>query len=310
MRRTVAWTLLLAMATTTAAIATTGIEGRWTLDARDRGDHARLNLSRSWNRGASNGRWSSTTDISRGELRGLPASRGFDGPVTLSLVRESGTLHLEGRLNDGRGSGRFTYERDPGFVADLERAGFHDVNDEQLIRLCIDGLGRAWIKDLRSLGLHDPTLEDLVRLYDNDVKPEFMRALVSAGYGGLGVEDIIRLRNNDVTADYVRGLGVRRGWHPSVEDVVRFRNNGLESAYVSALAPHFDAEEMVRLHNNDVSADFVREFRALGYESATADELVRLRNNDVSPAFARRALTLHGRVTTEELIKLKVNGVE
>jgi hypothetical protein len=287
------------------------IEGRWTLDTRGGSEQVRLSLRRSWNQGGSRGSWSQTDDVSRGELRGLPTTgRAPDGPISLAIVRDAGTLHLEGRLDHGQGEGRFTFEPDARFVADLGRAGFQDVGDEDLIRLCVEDLGRAWIQDMGSLGLPDPTLSDLLRLHHNGVKPEFVRALVSAGYDGLDVERVIRLWNNGVSAEYVRGLAAPPGRSWSVEQVVRFHNNGLEAAYVSALAPYFEAEDLVRLHNNGVEVAYVRDLRALGYESATANEFVRLRNHDVSPAFARRARELHGPVSTEDLIRLRVNGAE
>jgi len=287
------------------------LEGSWTLEVRGGGDRVRLNLRRSWNLAGSRGSWSHTDDVPRSELRGLPATgRAPDGPISLAVVRDAGTLHLQGRLNHGHGEGHFTFEQDAGFVAELRRAGFQDVRDEDLLRLCIEDLGLAWIHDMGSLGLRDPTLSDLMRLQNNGVKPEFVRTLASAGYDGLEVNGVIRLWTNGVTAEYVRGLAAPSGKPWPIEQIVRFHNNGLEAAYVTALAPYFEAEDLVRLHNNGVEVSYVHDFRALGYQSTTANEFVRLRNNDVSPAFARRARELHGPVSTDDLIKLKVNGAE
>jgi len=286
------------------------VEGSWTLEMKG-GDRARLNLRRSWSLAGGRGSWSHTDEVARGELSGLPATgRVPNGPVSLALVREAGTLHLEGRLERGHGEGRFTFEPDAGFVADLGRAGIRGVSDEDLIRLCIEDLGRAWIRDMSSLGLGDPTLAGLMRLHNNGVRAEFVRALKAAGYDGLDVDGVIRLSNNGVTSEYVRALEAPPGRSWSVEQIVRFHNNGVEAAYVSALARYFEAEDLVRLHNNGVEASYVRDFRGLGYQSATASDFVRLRNNDVSPAFARRAQELHGPVSTEDLIKLRVNGAE
>jgi len=307
---TLATLLAVALAAAAAPAWAGPVEGRWTLDLRGSSGRVLLGLSRSWSQGGSRGSWNYTHDVGRSELRGLPTTgRAPDGPISLAIVREAGTLHLEGRLEHSHGEGRFTFQADAGFAADLSRAGFQDVGDEDLVRLCVEDLGLAWIQDLDSLGLHDATLSDLLRLHHNGVKPEFVRALVSAGYD-VDVERVIRLWVNGVSAEYVRGLEAPPGGPWPVEQIVRFHNNGLEAAYVSALARYFEAEDLVRLHNNGVEASYVRDFRALGYESATASDLVRLRNNGVSPAFARRARELHGPVSTEDLIRLRVNGAE
>jgi hypothetical protein len=311
MRRAAHAVLLAAsiLATSTRSEAAP-LEGRWTLEARDRGDHVQLNLRRSWSERGGHGSWSWTDDFARSDLRGLPASRSADGPVSLALVRDAGTLHLEGRLDHGRGEGRFTFEPDASFVADLKRAGYETPTDEQLVRMCAENLGWSWIQGVRSAGIHASSIGDLLRLHDNGVTTEFVRGLAAADYGRLGMEEVIRLWVNGVSPEYIKGLGPGSGRRWPVEHLVRFRNNGLEASYVSALGPHFEAEDIVRLHNNGVEASYIRDIHALGYQSTSANDFVRLHNNGVSPAFVRRARELHGQVTTEELIRLRINGAQ
>ena len=300
---------LVAVAVAPASVHAAIVDGRWKIEGRESGGHVSLNLTRSWNQGNSKGTWSSTEDYDRDDLRGLPSGRSADGPVSMTIAREAGTIRLDGQMDDGQGSGKFTFTPDPNYVADLKRAGFGNVSDDDVFRLCAHDVDRASIREARSLGLRDLTLEGLIRMRSHGVTPEFVRALNNAGYSNLAVEEVIRLQIHGVTPEYVRGL-VSAGKKPSPEEIVRFKIHGLEPAYVSTLSRWFGPEEMVRLHLNGVSADDVRQFRALGYESAGAEDLVRLQNNGVSPAFARRAQELHGRVTIDELIKLKINGIE
>jgi hypothetical protein len=293
-----------------AAPAGAAIEGKWTIEPREHRDTVQLRLERSWSQSGSSGSWAWVDDFQRGELHGLPDGN-FNGPVTITLDREPGVFRLQGRFDGARGSGHFTFEGNSAFAADLERQGLGHASEQDLLRLSADGLDRAWIQEARSLGLRDLSLENLIRMQDNGVKPEFVQALAAAGYEHLSAEEVVRLANNDVTVDYVRAISSSNEKRPSVEHLVRFRNNGLEPKFVAALSPWFGPEELIRLHNNGVAADEVRDFRALGYESASADELIRLHDNGVTPAFARRAQSLHGRnVTIEELIKLHNNGVE
>jgi hypothetical protein len=169
------------------------------------GDHIELGFKRSWNRSGSHGAWSSTSDFERSQVRGLPAGKNPSGAVSLSLVRESGTIRMEGRMDDGRGGGRFTFEADQAFVADLKRAGFREVDDEQMLRVCVHDLDREWIRDTKSLGLRDPTLDGLLRLRSHDVTADFVRGLTAAGYSNLSVDEVVRLQSHGVTADLRSG---------------------------------------------------------------------------------------------------------
>jgi hypothetical protein len=138
----------------------------------------------------------------------------------------------------------------------------------------------------------------------------FVAELRRAGFQDASDEDLIRLCIQDLDHTWIKDMGSVGLRGATLSDLLRLHNNGVEASYVSALAPYFDAEDLVRLHNNGVEVSYVRGFRALGYQSATANDFIRLRNNDVSPAFARRARELHGPVSTEDLIKLRVNVAE
>ena len=59
------------------------------------------------------------------EFVGLSAAdmRGSGAPVHFKIVRSAGTLTCEGWFEGGRGSGHFTYQPNPGFVAELAKRG-------------------------------------------------------------------------------------------------------------------------------------------------------------------------------------------
>ena len=310
MKFVTSWTLVVLALAGVPAIVHAAVEGQWKIDARGGGDQVQLNFTRTWNQGNSRGNWSSTEDYDRDDIRGLPSGTRAEGPVSMTIAREAGTIRLDGRMNDGQGSGKFTFTPDAAYVADLERYGFGKVSDEDVFRLCAHDVDRASIKEARSLGLRDLSLEGLIRMRANGVTPEFVRDLTGAGYRNLDVEQVIRLQVNGVTSKYFKGIVPSPGRQPTIEEIIRYKVNGLDPGYVTLLSAYFEPEEIVRLHLNGISADYVREFHALGYKSVTAEDLTRLRNNGVTSAFAHRALELHGRVTIEELIKLKINGIE
>ena len=64
----------------------------------------------------------------------------------------------------------------------------------------------------------------------------------------------------------------------------------------------------MRLSIHGLTADYVRELRALGYEGLSAGELTRMRIHGVSTDFVRRAVAGGARPSAEELIRRRIHG--
>ena len=97
--------------------------GQWLIDPGERPGTVQLSV-RYGERGYS-GNWS--RDVPLGALVGLSAAdmRGSGVTVHFKIVRSAGTLDCEGWLDDGKGSGHFTYQANPDFVAELSTRGIN-----------------------------------------------------------------------------------------------------------------------------------------------------------------------------------------
>jgi hypothetical protein len=71
--------------------------------------------------------------------------------VYFDLVREAGTLHLEGNLGNGSGQGNFTFVPNPGFAAEMRS-------------LRVQGVTPEYIRRIRSMGHGNPSLDQIVNL--------------------------------------------------------------------------------------------------------------------------------------------------
>src|ERR1700754_1640614 len=115
---------------TVAASATPsprGVYGRWLMDF-DRDGSIQLTLKR---RDTGHNSWNSSDDYRRSDFQGLTVPTGAaDVPTKFTLPRDAGTISFEGVVNDAGGSGRFTFEPNPDYLAALSRLGYAKPDED------------------------------------------------------------------------------------------------------------------------------------------------------------------------------------
>ncbi len=97
--------------------------GQWLIDP---GDHSgTVQLSVRYGERGNSSNWS--RDVPLREFVGLSAAdmRGSGATVHFKIVRSAGTLDCEGWFDGGKGSGHFTYQPNPDFVAELGKRGIN-----------------------------------------------------------------------------------------------------------------------------------------------------------------------------------------
>ena len=274
------------------------------------GDKVQLRLHHEWHNGSGTHAHSSSFDVSRDQL-GISREdwRAGRANVTFDLTRDAGTVHFEGTLQHGEGSGDYEFEANPRFRDELTRAGIRDVEDEDLMRLAIHDVDRSWV---RGFAGRDLTVDDLVRFKVHDVSPEFVRAMSTGGYRNLSGDDLVRFKVHGIEPEFVQELGSLGYDRPSPDDLVRLKVHGVEPSYIRELmsiaSPKPSVDDVIRLHVHGVEASFARDFRSAGFDELAADDLVRLKVHGVTPELAKRAKSRYRDVTVDDLIRLKVHG--
>ena len=274
------------------------------------GDKVKLRLHHEWSKGGDQSNMSYSSDIARdrldissGEWKASRADVSFD------WTRDAGTVHFQGTLRHGEGSGDYEFEPDPRFRDELTRAGFREVDDYQMMRLAFHDIDRSWV---RGFAGRDLSLDDLVRFKVHDVSPDFVRAMSSGGYRGLSADDLVRFKVHGVEPRFVQELGDLGYDRPSPDDLIRLKVHGVEPSYIRELmavaSPKPSVDDVIRLHVHGVEASFARDFRSAGFDGLAADDLVRLKVHGVTPELAKRAKSRYRDVTVDDLIRLKVHG--
>lgn len=137
------------------------------------------------------------------------------------------------------------------------------------------------------------------------------------GRRGLGSPDerqLFALARADVglaLLDELRAQGYER---PTLEQLVRMGDHGVHADYVRGMGGMGyrlgSIDELVRMRDHGVGPDFVRELREFGYRDLSAEDLVRARDHGVGSSFIREIQTAgYQAPPLDGLVRIRDHGV-
>lgn len=112
----------------------------------------------------------------------------------------------------------------------------------------------------------------------------------------------------------IEGLGVRGASGLDERELFQFALFNVSSSLVSELRSfgydNIDAHDLIAVAIHRVTPEFIRELRALGYHDISLDDLTSMRIHGITTQYARDMVLDDRRPTGEELIALKIHGVQ
>jgi|GEM_PF-3067768 len=212
-----------------------------------------------------------------------------DGRTSFSIVRDAGTLFLDGELErsgrDWRGEGEWYFQPDSEFVHFMGRYGLHSDDKQKVLSLAIFDVSREYISGLEDYGHFHLDVDQLISAKVFAVTPELVEEYRKAGYPDLTFEQLISLRVQGVNPDD-------------------------EQEYEKLGFGKLTADELVSAKVFGVTPELVEEFREAGYPDLTFDQLISMRVQGIGPEDAQEYEELgFGKLTADELVSARVFGV-
>ncbi len=164
--------------------------GQWLIDPSERPGTVQLSV-RFGERGNSSN-WS--RDVPLREFVGLSAAdmRGSGVTVHFKIVRSAGTLDCEGWFEGGKGSGHFTYQPNPDFVAELAKRGINAPTAWEQFQMTMASVGVDLVDELARQKYERPTAAELARMATHGVDLEYVRDIGARGYHLSDSESLVR----------------------------------------------------------------------------------------------------------------------
>lgn len=293
-------------------VAQSTVTGEWRADARpDRGQNDQPGKEKAW-KGDRKGkinvefeRWNGPNshgsigqDYSLTEL-GLTEQQVQNGDVTFRLQREAGTVEAKGSFSDYRGSGKFTFTPNMGFVSGMKARGFdfeqpgrtirfnstdrdeRDTLTERLLSATLLNVTTGLADDLNSANFGKLETDDLFKAAIFHIDSKYMSEMKVTGFPNLGFEDLVKGRIFNIDADYVRqvkdmGLGIN------------------------------DFEGLVKYRIFKVTPDFLAELKNAGLTNLSEEDVVKCRIFHIDGDFVRKARAQDPNATVEDMVRMKI----
>ena len=98
------------------------------------------------------------------------------------IVRATGTLHCEGYVGNGNGSGSLiSFQANPAFRTEMRSLGDDNLDDETILLMAIYDVSPQYVRDLRALNTRVNTADQLIRLRRSNVTVAYIQELRSQG---------------------------------------------------------------------------------------------------------------------------------
>ena len=181
-------------------------DGQWLIEPGEHSATVRLTIRYGERRYRDS--WNNQDDVPLSQLVGLSAADMGGSGVTVhfKIVRSAGTLTCEGWFESGKGSGHFTYQPNPEFVAELAKRSINAPTAWEQFAMTMADVGLDFVDELKRQGYDRPTAELLARMATHGVDLEYVRAIGARGYHLKDPERLVRMRDHGVDEEFIASL--------------------------------------------------------------------------------------------------------
>ena len=109
--------------------------------------------------------------------------------------------------------------------------------------------------------------------------------------------------------DRIEAAGFR---NLNVEQIIRLKEHDIDADYirqVRAMGFDLDAETLIRFREHDISSEYINELKQVGLRDLNAEQLIRLQEHEVTPEYVRQAQNRFEGITVDQIIRLKEHDI-
>jgi hypothetical protein len=142
----------------------------------------------------------------------------------------------------------------------------------------------SWLEDIQSAGYHNTDADELIRMKEAGVDGGYIREIRAAGLE-LNGDELVRFIEHGVTADYIDELKEAGLQGLNADEVIRLSEHGVEPSWINRIRAlgyaRMSADEIIRLNEHGITPELVRDAQEHGLKDISVDQIVRLAEHGI-----------------------------
>ncbi len=257
--------------------------------------------------------WMNGACFKTAEFSALPTAE-----ADFTLTRPAGTITFRGKFEGKEGYGRFSFAPDQAFNSWLAQQGITGLDDNQMVHLFFANVGKDYVESLKKAGYNNLNAEDLSRLAIHEVSREDIAGLrdlaKELGQNELPIDELLNLKIHGVDQEYLNDLKKTGLTSLSAEDVLNLRIQNVTPASIAELRKmgfgELSAEEIANLHIHEVTPAFLNQMQQIGFKNLSADEALNLKIHEIDGDFVSSLNTAgFENLSVDEVINCRIHEV-
>jgi BlaR1 peptidase M56 len=225
--------------------------------------------------------------IMKSEFSTLPTGQKAD----FTVVREAGTLFLNGVFDGDEGFGHYSFKENTDFQHYLEKIGVTGVTDRRMFGVFFANVTKRYIDDLTQAGYSQLSINNLIGLSSVKVDKAYIASWKQLGYPDLQAHDLIALKSMNIDGDYLKELEKAGFSNLPPHEIITAKSVGINGAYAQSWKQAGFADlpihDLVSAKSVGLDPSYSDGWKQAGFNDLSIHELVSAKSVGIDPAYAQ-----------------------
>jgi len=212
------------------------------------------------------------------------------------------------------------------YFKSFRKTGLGKPEISDIVAMSIHDIDPSYIEEMGGELFKDLTINDIVQANIHDIDPEYIRSINELGYDDLDFEEIVQFSIHDINPDFIKsiresGLNLTKEEiyeNLAFSDLIQFGIHDINPDFIKSIREsglNLTKEEIIQagIHDIDihgVDADFIEDFKQLGFKNIPVNKLITLKIHGVTPRYIQRVNQNgdYDNYSLKDFINLKIHG--
>ncbi|WP_108805633.1 M56 family metallopeptidase [Aquimarina sp. Aq107] len=204
----------------------------------------------------------------------------------------------------------------PDFIADFKKEGYTNISAKEAQNLKIHNVTPQYVQAYKNAGYKSITLKEAKNLKIHNVTPAFITSFKTSGYPNITLKEARNLKIHNVTPDLIKSYKKAGQTNLSLKEAIKLKIHGISPEQAKAAQQNGQSSSSTSSSGKGYQEvkqnpnDFIKQFKALGYENASVDDIISLKIHNVTPDFIKKYHAAgYKNIPLDKVVGLKIHNV-